>query len=136
MMDRMKPRILFVDDNADLREVLVARLTAAGYEVVSAGSGQEGLELATQTAFDLVLLDMLMPQQDGIATYHAFRANAPTQTVPVILFTAMAVEGHWEALPDEQGAPCFVMGKPYDLSLLLARISQVLQRTAEGSEEV
>ncbi len=130
-------RILFIDDNPVLRLTLSARLTAAGYEVVSAGSGQEGLELATQKPFDLVLLDMLMPQQDGIATYHAFRANAPTQSLPVILFTAMAVEGHWEALPDEHGAPCFVMGKPYDLSLLLARISQVLQRTTEeGSEEV
>ncbi len=127
----MHPRrqILLIDDNADLRDTLSARLRAEGFEVTSAGSGPEGLEATAGTTFDLILLDMLMPDQDGIATYQTLRATPATQQIPVILLTGMAVEGHWEALPQEADGPCYVMGKPYDLSLLLARISQLLSQT-------
>ncbi len=83
-------RILFIDDNPDLRATLAARLTQAGYEVVAAGSGQEGVPLALEEHFDLVLLDMLMPGQDGIATYQALRAQEATRGLPVILFASTA----------------------------------------------
>jgi len=118
--------ILFVDDNPDLRETLAARLRAAGYQVTTAGSGMEGLELAETHTFDLILLDMLMPQLDGITTYQRLRDRSATREVPVILFTAMAVEGHWEELTEDGAGPCFVMGKPYETSLLVSRLSQVL----------
>ena len=126
-------RILFIDDNPDLRATLAARLTQAGYEVAAAGSGQEGVSLALEEPFDLVLLDMLMPGQDGITTYQALRAQEGTSRIPVILFTAMAVEGHWEELPDEPGGSCYVMGKPYEASILLRRLAQVLGDPRRGS---
>jgi two-component system phosphate regulon response regulator PhoB len=125
-----RARILFIDDNPDLRLTLAARLRAAGYDVKDAESGAEGLGLTQESDFDLVLLDMLMPQQDGLATYQTLRAQESTRTVPVILFTAMAVEGHWEELADESGGPCYVMGKPYESSELLSRIAQVLRPSA------
>ncbi len=126
-------KILFIDDNSALRLSLSARLRSSGYDVTAVGSGQDGLNATKSQSFDLILLDMLMPQQDGITTYQAFRAVEATRNVPVILFTAMAVEGHWEQLQDDVGGLCFVMGKPYDLSLLLGRISQLLNGSQEAS---
>ena len=118
--------ILLIDDNQDFLDTLSARLRQEGYEVTAMASGQEGLKALVGQAFDLVLLDMLMPEQDGIETYQAMRAAEPTRKIPVILMTGMAVEGHWEPLPYETDGAAFVMGKPYDLSILVARIAQLL----------
>ncbi|MBI4343429.1 MAG: response regulator [Candidatus Omnitrophica bacterium] len=125
-------RILLIDDNQDFRDVLSARLQREGYTVTAVASGQEGLKTLVGQAFDLVLLDMLMPEQDGIETYQAMRAADATRKVPVILMTGMAVEGHWEPLPYETDGAAFVMGKPYDLSLLVARITQLLTQASGG----
>lgn len=100
--------------------------------MIAVASGQEGLKTLVGQAFDLVLLDMLMPEQDGIETYQAMRAADATRKVPVILMTGMAVEGHWEPLPYETDGAAFVMGKPYDLSLLVARITQLLTQAGGG----
>lgn len=124
----MGHRILLIDDNQDFREAVTTRLTAEGFEVHAVGSGREGLATIAAQPCDLVLLDMLMPEQDGIATYQQLRANPVTRQVPVILLTAVAVEGYWEALPYETDGPAFLLGKPYDYQLLVARIHQVLQR--------
>ena len=120
--------ILLIDDNADLRDSLSTMLRAEGFSVTAVGSGPEGLDATAREAFDLILLDMLMPDQDGISTYQDLRGNPVTRKTPVILFTGLAVEGHWEAMPQEGDGPCYVMGKPYDMSLLLARISQLLSQ--------
>ncbi len=119
-------RILLIDDADDLREVLSVRLRAEGYEVTSCATGKEGVEAALKQPPDLILLDMIMPDQDGMQTYQALRANASTRQLPVILMTSMALEAHWEALPYDTDGPCFVTGKPQDLGVLLARISQLL----------
>ncbi len=74
--------------------------------------------------FDLVLLDMLMPEPDGISTFESLRANPAARMVPVLLLTALAVEGHWEALPDEAGGGCFLIGKPYVVEGLLTRVAK------------
>ncbi|PIQ83879.1 MAG: two-component system response regulator [Candidatus Omnitrophica bacterium CG11_big_fil_rev_8_21_14_0_20_63_9] len=120
------PHILLIDDNAQFREVVGLRLKKEGFEVTDVGSGQEGLAAAGAGSFDLILLDMLMPEKDGIATYQELKASPATRHIPVILLTAAAVEGHWEVLPYETDGPAFVMGKPYDSQMLLARIRQIL----------
>jgi CheY-like chemotaxis protein len=119
-------RILFIDDDPDLRAVLGTRLKAEGFEVTTAGSGKEGLGLLKDQSFHLILLDMIMPDQDGVETYQAIRATPATRQTPVILLTGMAVESHWEALPYETDGPCFVMGKPNNIALLISRITQLL----------
>ncbi len=124
-------RILLIDDNASLREVLTTRLHAHGFEVVAVSSGQAGLEAAARDPFDLVLLDMLMPGKDGVTTFQELRANSKTRCMPVILMTAVAVEGHWEPMPYETDGPAFVMGKPYDYGELIERITQVLGNGGE-----
>ncbi len=126
-------RLLLIDDNADFREALGTRLTATGFDVTSVASGQAGLSAIAAHPYDLVLLDMLMPEKDGVTTYQELRANPSTRRVPVILLTGVAVEGHWEPMPYETDGQAFIMGKPYDLSVLLARIEQVLLGTGGGA---
>ncbi len=121
-------RILLIDDNADFRGVLGTRLRKDGFSVELSASGDDGLKALAKHSFDLILLDMLMPERDGIETYQALRANPTTKQTHVILLTGMAVEGHWEALPYESDGACFVMGKPYDLGVLIARINELLTK--------
>ena len=120
-------RILLIDDDANYREAIRIRLTAEGFHITSAGSGQEGLGACEQGAFDLILLDMLMPEQDGISTYQELKANPTTNQIPVILLTGLAVEGHWEPMPYEAEGQVFIMGKPYDHTALVSRIHQLLR---------
>lgn len=121
-----KPRILLVDDSDDFRETVSTRLNSEGFEVTGVASGREGLEIASKTNFDLILLDMVMPEKDGVTTYQELRANPNTKEVPIILLTGIAVEGHWEPMQYESDSRAFVMGKPYDHSALLGRIHQLL----------
>ena len=128
-----RPHLLLIDDSRDFREGLRLRLTNEGFDVSAVGSGREGLDLARQGAFDLVLLDMLMPEQDGIATYQELRANPYTRHLPLILLTGIAREDHWEPIPYDTDGPAFIMGKPYDHTDVIARINQVLNQGNGGA---
>ena len=125
MSSRLK--ILLIDDSADVRTIYTARLNAEGFDVITVSSGEEGLQLATAHAPDFILLDLMMPNQNGMATYHALRAIPSLKLVPVILLTGMAIDDHWEQLPSQQDGLCFLMGKPADLSLLFRKIQDVLK---------
>ncbi len=127
-----RARILLIDDNADFRETLTVRLQADGYQIRAVATGEDGIAAIANEPYDLVLLDMLMPHKDGIATYEDLRANPRTRRLPIIMLTGVAVEGHWEPMPQETDNRAFVMGKPYDLALLVARIDQVLAQ-AKGA---
>lgn len=122
----MPRRILIIDDSDDLREGLAIRLKAEGFDVGSFSTGDAGLKAMAEKPFDLVLLDMVMPDKDGIETYQTLRATPATRNTPVILMTAMAMENHWEALPYDTDGPCFVTGKPSDMGTLVARLTQLL----------
>ncbi|MBD2166018.1 response regulator [Calothrix membranacea FACHB-236] len=83
--------ILIVDDEYDIRAVAeLALKTVGGWEVSTAASGSEGLVKAIAEQPDLILLDVMMPDMDGIATFQALQANPSTQQIPVILLTAKA----------------------------------------------
>lgn len=124
----MTAHLLLIDDNQGFREALTLRLQTEGFEVTAVASGQEGLGRTALQAFDLILLDMLMPEKDGIATYQELRANPQTRHMPVILLTCAAVEGHWEPMPYDTDGPAFILGKPYDHRILVKRINEVLAR--------
>ena len=85
------PRILIVDDNADNRDVLARRLRRNGFEVVMAGSGQEGIDRADNGKPDLILMDMNMPELDGWEATTKIRQAGIS--VPVIALTAHAMDG-------------------------------------------
>lgn len=82
-------RILVIDNEPYIQEVTKICLeTIAGWEVQMAGSGQEGLSMAAAHQPDAILLDVMMPDMDGITTFQKLRANPATQAIPVILLTA------------------------------------------------
>jgi CheY-like chemotaxis protein len=82
-------KILLIDDETDIRRIADLCLRLVGnYEVITAGSGEEGLYLSESEAPDLILLDVMMPGMDGTAVFEKLRANESTKNIPVIFMTA------------------------------------------------
>src|ERR1700722_16518250 len=90
------PRILLVEDNEMNRDMLSRRLIRKGYEVVLAEDGQQGVDMATTAAPDLILMDMDLPVIDGWEATRQIKANVTTRTIPVIALTAHAMVGSQE----------------------------------------
>jgi two-component system KDP operon response regulator KdpE len=116
-------RILVVDDEPQIRRVLRATLTAQGYEVQDARTGEEALEAVRQSRFDLVLLDMNMPGMGGLETCRELRAGSG---VAIIVLTVHDSEQDTVAALDA-GADDYVT-KPFSTTELLARIRAALRR--------
>ena len=87
---RNPPRILIVDDNPTNVKVLQTRLVADGYEIVTAGDGEEALTVAREHVPDLILLDVMMPKLDGFEVCRRLRADPKVPFTPIILVTAMS----------------------------------------------
>jgi DNA-binding response OmpR family regulator len=117
--------ILIIDDEASLRQTLARVLQRAGHEVTTAGAGQEALALLAQQAFDLVYLDIRMPEMNGLEALKAIHAAQPE--LPVILFTAQPdLNSALEAL--RQGAVDYLL-KPLQPQALIERTQAVLARS-------
>jgi CheY-like chemotaxis protein len=85
----MPKRILIIDNEQYIQEIAQICLeTVAGWQVITAGSGQAGLSQAEAHVPDAILLDVMMPDMDGLATFQALQANPQTRQIPVILLTA------------------------------------------------
>ena len=91
MTDTSRPRVLIIDDNRDHLEVLRTTLSPK-YEVVTATDGLEGYAWASCHVPDAILLDIMMPVIDGYAVRRRLRANPVTQTIPIVLVTALDPE--------------------------------------------
>ena len=87
---REPPLVLVVDDVPDNVDILQMRLESQGYEVITAGDGEAALAIVRDKLPDLVLLDIMMPKLDGIATVKQLKADASLPFIPVILVTARA----------------------------------------------
>jgi len=120
----MKPRILVVDDEAAVTDLLAYNLRKAHYEVLVAADGRQALLLAAQERPDLILLDLMLPQIDGLDVCRELRR---TSQVPIIILSARDDEID-RVLGLELGADDYV-GKPFSIRELLARIKVVLRRT-------
>lgn len=121
-------KILIVDDDRALTGMLSELLQTEGYSCVVANSGREGLSLQQQVSPDLVILDVMMPGDDGIATLRALRK---TSRVAVLMLTAMD-EDDDRILGLEAGADDY-LAKPFVPRELVLRIQAILRRTAERS---
>lgn len=115
--------ILLIEDNLDIRDLLREYLTEHGYVVRVASNGRQGLQEARHAAPDLVLLDIMMPEMDGLDFLRAFRADFQT---PVIALTARDGELD-KVLGLELGADDYVT-KPFSMAELLARVRAQLRR--------
>ncbi len=117
-------RVLVVDDEAIVREVISKLLTDAGYDAVRAASSTEALEIATRESLDLVLLDVRMPAPDGWEVLRTLRTNNPD--LPVVMVSGHALGA--EAL--ERGAHALVQ-KPFDSQTLLAAVQSHIRTASE-----
>jgi PleD family two-component response regulator len=124
----MGGRILVVDDERDVRDVVSAALEDAGYDCLVAADGAEALELAHATVPDAVVLDVRMPQLTGEEVHRAMRRDGATRYVPVIFLSAHRDTKHKARLILE-GADDYVT-KPFDTEELVARVTSAIRRTA------
>ena len=119
-------RILLVEDNEMNRDMLSRRLERRGYEIAIAVDGRQGVEMAKAGAYDLVLMDMSLPEVDGWEATRQLRAAPETKSLPVIALTAHAMAGDRERAI-EAGADDYDT-KPIDLARLLEKIETLLKR--------
>ncbi|MBI4324582.1 MAG: response regulator transcription factor [Chloroflexi bacterium] len=128
----MKPRILVVDDEPDTVELIEFNLKEAGYEVVTADDGAEAVKKARSAPPDLILLDLMLPELDGLEVCKMLRRHTETVHVPIIMLTAKAAEID-RVLGLELGANDYVT-KPFSPRELVLRVKNLLSRRA-GEEE-
>src|SRR6266436_4451071 len=124
------PRILLVDDEQAVQTLLAYPLRKEGYEVVAATTGQEALERFREGKFDLVVLDVMLPQLDGFDVCRELRARS---AVPIIMLTAKAEEFD-KVLGLELGADDYIT-KPFSLREFRSRVRAVLRRAQLGRSD-
>lgn len=129
----MKPRILVVDDEPDTVELIEFNLKGAGYEVVTADDGAEALKKARSTPPDLILLDLMLPELDGLEVCKLLRRHSETAHIPIIMLTAKAAEID-RVLGLELGANDYVT-KPFSPRELVLRVKNLLSRRAGEAEK-
>jgi two-component system, cell cycle response regulator DivK len=117
-------RILLVEDNELNRDMLSRRLQRKGFEVAMAVDGRQGVEMARAGGYDLVLMDMSLPEIDGWEATRQLRADAATKAVPIIALTAHAMAGDRDKAL-EAGCNDYDT-KPIDLERLLGKMQALL----------
>jgi len=114
-------RILVVDDDPDIVELLALNLEAGGYSVESAFDGEQALAMAKKMLPDLVVLDVMMPKMDGMQTLAELRVHPDTCDIPIVMLTAKASDADvwsgWKAGAD------YYLTKPFDVDELMRFIS-------------
>lgn len=121
-------KILVVDDEQSIRELLEFNLKKNGYETLTAADGLEALQNAEGT--DLILLDLMLPEIDGIEVCRRLKTAAKTADIPIIMLTAKAEEVD-RIIGLEMGADDYV-AKPFSMRELMARIKAVLRRSSSS----
>lgn len=124
-------KILAVDDDDSIREMLTLQLKRNGYEVLTAADGEEALEKALDA--DFILLDVMLPKLDGYEVCRHLKASPDTAEIPVIMLTAKSEEID-TVLGLELGADDYIV-KPFSMRELIARIKAVLRRTEKSGKK-
>jgi phosphate regulon transcriptional regulator PhoB len=123
---RSAGRVLVVEDERDVAELIRYNLTREGYDVVVAGSGGDAIKQAREVQPDLVLLDIMVPQVNGWEVCRRLKQDAETRAIPVIMVTGRVEEGD-KVLGFEMGADDYVT-KPFSPRELVARVRAVARR--------
>ena len=129
---KQNQRILVVDDEQDLLEILKFNLETEGYEVATASSAEEALQMDI-ASFDLLLLDVMMGGMSGFAMARKLKDNPATANVPIIFLTARDTEND-TVTGFNLGADDYI-SKPFSLREVMVRVRAVLRRTANNVEE-
>ena len=128
----MKPTILVVDDEEDAVELIEFNLKAAGYNVITACDGKEALKKARLMMPDLILLDLMLPEVDGLEVCKILRRDPATSAIPILMLTAKSAEID-RVLGLELGADDYVT-KPFSPRELVLRVKGLFRRR-EATEE-
>jgi two-component system phosphate regulon response regulator PhoB len=126
-------KILIVEDEEDVLELVRFNLEKAGYRVETAMTGREALDTARAVSPDLILLDLMLPEIDGLTVCKTLKKDAKTDIVPVIMLTAKGTEADIVA-GLEMGADDYIT-KPFSPRVLMARVKAVLRRKQADSTE-
>ncbi|MCS6908747.1 MAG: response regulator [Anaerolineales bacterium] len=123
----MKKKIVYIEDEAEMIDLVRLILGRKGYEVIGANGGREGIRLIQTEQPDLVLLDLMMPDIDGWDVYHQLRADERTKSLPVIVITARA-QNIDRVLGIEIAKVDDYLAKPFTPQELLESVAKVFAR--------
>jgi len=130
--ERVRQKILVVEDEADIRELLRYNLAQEGFAVEEAGDGAEALDRIGRRAPDLMVLDLMLPQMSGLELCRRMRSNPETAKLPILVVTAKGAEVD-RILGLEMGADDYVV-KPFSPREVVARVKALLRRANSASE--
>ncbi len=122
----MPKKILVIEDEKDIQELLQLYLKRDGYDVHIAKDGEAGLRKASQERFDLVLLDLMLPHMDGLEVCRTLRSQAQTADLPIIMITAKGEEAD-RIVGLEMGADDYIT-KPFSPREVMARVKAIFRR--------
>ena len=125
-------RVLVVEDEAPIRELLRLHLELAGFSIEETADGRQALDAARAKPFDLILLDVMLPGLDGVSVCRAIRKDGPNQDTPILMVTARDGEAD-TVLGLESGADDYV-AKPFGVRELMARVTALLRRHDRQAE--
>jgi DNA-binding response OmpR family regulator len=126
-MANKKKKLLIVEDEKDLVEMVKFRLEASGYEATTAYDGQEGLDKAHKEKPDLIILDIMLPKLDGYKVCRLLKFDEKYKNIPIIMFTARAQESD-KKTGEDVGADAYIT-KPFDSQVLLSKIEELLKKS-------
>ncbi len=129
LLSSVMARVLVVEDEADLRDILEYNLTEAGHKVMLAGTAGDGLRMAREGRPDLVLLDLMLPDMAGTEVCRALKADPLTRATRVMMVTAKGEEID-RVVGFELGADDYVV-KPFSVRELLLRVQAILRRSVD-----
>jgi DNA-binding response OmpR family regulator len=119
-------RVLVVEDDVHIRDLVMLHLQLEGLTAVAAGTGGEGLRLAKSDPFDLLILDVMLPELDGVTVCRAVRRESMNADVPILMLTARREESD-KVLGLESGADDYLT-KPFGIREFIARVRALLRR--------
>ncbi len=122
-----KYRILVIEDETDIRDLIALHLGREGHEVSSCSDGREGLQALKNESFDLVIVDWMLPEKSGLEVIREIRKNLSHEKLGILMVTAKGANSDL-ILGLESGADDYLI-KPFELSVLMARARAILRRT-------
>jgi len=132
-MNHLTGSILVVDDNEDNRDLLMQRLVRRGHQITTAENGIQALELINNKSFDLILLDIMMPEMNGFEVLERIKAHSPLRHLPVIVISGLDdLDSIVKCI--ELGAEDYLI-KPFNATLLRARVNASLEKKALRDQE-
>lgn len=120
----MSKKILIIDDDEDIRNLIYTTLALEGFHVITASSGKEGLELLMDISVDCILLDVMMPEMDGWETLRIIRSQESTKDIPVIMVTVK--DSRLDKLTAIKEKATDYITKPFDIEDLVEKVRQAL----------